>query len=100
MIEFSNGSPTAASDDRNAAIDVFANADLSRCPDECFRPVGLAFDAQGRLFLSSDATGEVYVITKDARSGGSKPPASTAGNFDSFISILHWVAFTVLYLLY
>lgn len=32
------------------------------------RPVGLAIDAKGRLFFSSDATGEIYALVK---SGGS-----------------------------
>lgn len=40
------------------------NADLARCPDGCFRPVGLAWDGKGRLWMSSDSTGEVYVVTR------------------------------------
>lgn len=44
------------------------NADNSNCPGKCFRPVGLALDsgAQGgknRLFMTSDATGEIFVVT-------------------------------------
>lgn len=41
------------------------NEDLSVCPEQCFRPVGMAFDGQGRLFMSSDATGEIYVVVKN-----------------------------------
>lgn len=33
--------------------------DNTKCPSECLRPVGLAFDGKGRLFVSSDSTGEV-----------------------------------------
>ena len=33
--------------------------DLNACPNACVRPVGLAFDRLGRLFVSSDSTGEV-----------------------------------------
>jgi hypothetical protein len=33
--------------------------DLTQCPKGCFRPVALAFDSRGRLFGTSDATGEV-----------------------------------------
>jgi hypothetical protein len=31
--------------------------------------VGLAWDAKGRLYMSSDSTGEIYVITKTDGSG-------------------------------
>lgn len=57
-----DGQPVAPSDSTNATADVLSNADLSKCPGGCFRPVGLAWDAQGRLFLTSDATGEIYVL--------------------------------------
>lgn len=40
------------------------------------RPVGLAVDDKGRVFFSSDATGEIYVLVK---SGGS---ANGAGRFN------------------
>jgi hypothetical protein len=40
------------------------NPDNSACPDGCFRPVGLAWDSNGRLFMSSDATGEIYMIIR------------------------------------
>src|SRR5690242_9098413 len=63
------GSPTAAANSTSAAIDIVSNADLSECPDRCFRPAGLAWDSQGRLFMSSDATGEIYVITREDGSG-------------------------------
>jgi hypothetical protein len=40
-----------------------------RAPDQsqqkCFRPVGVAFDTKGRLYMSSDSTGEVYVIERE-----------------------------------
>ena len=40
-----------------------------------FRPVGLVFDAHGRLYVSSDATGEIfrvrYTNANSTRSGGS-----------------------------
>jgi hypothetical protein len=64
-----NGSPTAPSNSTTAALDVVSNPDLTQCPDGCFRPAGLAWDSQGRLFFSSDATGEIYVITREDGSG-------------------------------
>lgn len=63
------GSPTAAANSTTAAIDIVSNPDLSKCPDNCFRPAGLAWDSKGRLFMSSDSTGEIYVITKQDGSG-------------------------------
>ncbi|KAF9695746.1 hypothetical protein EKO04_005910 [Ascochyta lentis] len=64
-----NGSPTAAANSTTAAVDVVSNPDLTQCPDNCFRPAGMAWDSQGRLFFSSDATGEIYIITREDGSG-------------------------------
>ncbi|KAK2734335.1 hypothetical protein FQN57_001702 [Myotisia sp. PD_48] len=61
-IEFANGEPVAASTSREAAIDVLKNHESSVCPRACFRPVGMAFDKQGRLWVVSDSTGEIYVV--------------------------------------
>ena len=70
LVEFDgNGSPRAAANSTTAAVDIVSNRDLSACPRNCFRPVGLAWDAQGRLYMSSDSTGEIYVITKTDGSG-------------------------------
>ena len=70
MVEFDgNGSPRAAANSTTAAVDIVSNSNLSACPSNCFRPVGLAWDAQGRLYMSSDSTGEIYVITKTDGSG-------------------------------
>ncbi len=62
VLSFGNGEPTEPTDSTTAARDILSNPDLSRCPDNCFRPVGLAIDGQGRIFMSSDATGELYVL--------------------------------------
>jgi len=70
LVQFDGkGSPVAPANSTTAATDIVSNPDLSACPSSCFRPVGLAWDTQGRLFMSSDATGEIYVITKDDGSG-------------------------------
>ena len=76
-VEFAQGSPVEPSDSTTALIDVMTNANNSNCPDQCFRPVGLAWDSQGRLFMSSDATGEIWVVTQD--SGNSTAGASPTG---------------------
>ena len=85
VIPFSNNGPTAQSTSNDATVDVLTNPDLSKCPDDCVRPVGLAWDSQGRLFMSSDSTGEIYVIVRndgesvnDASPTSGLPPSGTA----------------------
>lgn len=78
VIPFANGEPVAGPDNKTAASDVLTNADNSKCPRGCFRPVGIAFDQQGRLFMSSDSTGEIYVLVRDQTSRGST--GNTSGN--------------------
>jgi len=73
-VAFTNGEPTEPSTSNSAAVDIVSNTNMTACPGGCFRPVGLAFDSMGRLFFSSDATGEIYVITRAATNG------SAAGN--------------------
>ncbi|PFH50981.1 hypothetical protein AMATHDRAFT_60193 [Amanita thiersii Skay4041] len=36
--------------------------DLGTCPGSCIRPVGIAFGKDGRLYASSDSSGEIFVI--------------------------------------
>lgn len=78
-IAFANGQPTSSADSTNATADILSNADLSSCPDGCFRPVGLAWDGQGRLFMTSDSTGEVYVLQQAevTATGGGEGGSST-----------------------
>jgi hypothetical protein len=65
VVPFKDGNPVANSENNTAAIEVINNADNSACPENCFRPVGMAFDKKGRLFFSSDATGEIYVVIRN-----------------------------------
>lgn len=58
------GAPRAPANSTTSYSDVLSNSDLSKCPDQCFRPVGLAWDSSGRLFMSSDSTGEIFVVTR------------------------------------
>ncbi|POR37344.1 Uncharacterized protein TPAR_02457, partial [Tolypocladium paradoxum] len=64
------GEPVAARDSTTAAVDVLSTPDLGKCPDGCFRPVGLAWDAQGRLWASSDSTGEIFVLYQNGTTDG------------------------------
>ncbi|EEP79009.1 predicted protein [Uncinocarpus reesii 1704] len=73
-VPFEDGEPMASRTDRQAAISVVTNEDISRCPGDCFRPVGMAFDRVGRLFFVSDSTGEIYVVEKAQGSGPDAPP--------------------------
>jgi hypothetical protein len=79
-VAFSNGSPVAASNSRTAAVDIMSNPDVSACADEeCFRPTGLALDGQQRIFMTSDATGEIWVIRRTNGSAGSGSGTGTGG---------------------
>ena len=63
-----------------STTDIFANADNSQCPDNCFRPVGLDLDSQGRLFMSSDSTGEIYVLVKTANTTSTSGTATSTAS--------------------
>ena len=60
-----------------AALDIFTNVNNTVCPDACFRPVGIAFDSQKRLYVSSDATGEIYVVMRDEAANSSATASAT-----------------------
>ncbi|RGP76967.1 hypothetical protein FLONG3_4905 [Fusarium longipes] len=62
-VDFANGEPVSGSDDPKAEVPLMWNKDNTKCPSGCFRPAGLAFDKTGRLFMTSDSTGELYVLT-------------------------------------
>jgi glucose/arabinose dehydrogenase len=63
-ISFSDGHPTEPANSTTAAVDVLTNVNTTACPGRCFRPVGMALDSQGRIFVSSDSTGEIYVLER------------------------------------
>ncbi|KAF9763084.1 hypothetical protein IL306_003251 [Fusarium sp. DS 682] len=83
-IDFQNGRPASSSRSTNATTPIIYNKDLSNCPDDCFRPVGLAWDSKGRLWFSSDKTGEIFVLSQESRAGssGSNGPEPGAGDDD------------------
>ncbi|KAK3081323.1 hypothetical protein LTS18_007966 [Coniosporium uncinatum] len=80
-VQFEDGMPVAPANSTTAENIIMANADNNDCPRGCFRPVGLAWDAQGRLFMSSDSTGEIYVITRtDGSNTEDATPSNTGGS--------------------
>ncbi|KAF2018953.1 soluble quino protein glucose dehydrogenase [Aaosphaeria arxii CBS 175.79] len=62
----SDGQPTEGSTSTSALSPILSNSNTDECPGSCFRPAGLAWDKKGRLYMSSDATGEIYVITQSS----------------------------------
>lgn len=79
-IDFENGQPKHLATSKTAAISILSNKNTeSACdlwhPLACFRPTGLAFDSKGSLYMSSDVTGEIYVI---GRANGSSVDSLTA----------------------
>lgn len=82
-VSFAGGEPVEPADSTKAAVDVLSNGDNSACPGACFRPAGLAIDGEGRIFMTSDATGEIYVLRRAEVSasgtGGGGGGTSTGG---------------------
>lgn len=57
--------PTAASWSSRGSIDIFYPPDEGACSSSsCVRPVGLAFDVAGRLYVTSDASGEMFMLAQ------------------------------------
>lgn len=61
-VDPATGMPTEPSTSNTAAINVMSNPNNGNCPSRCFRPVDLAFDGKGRLFMTTDSSNEVWVI--------------------------------------
>ncbi|XXG95184.1 hypothetical protein Hte_001444 [Hypoxylon texense] len=56
--------PVAPPDSKEGYIDIFSPPDEGKCSSTtCTRPVGLAFGAAGRLYMSSDTSGEVFMLS-------------------------------------
>ncbi|ORY15537.1 soluble quino protein glucose/sorbosone dehydrogenase [Clohesyomyces aquaticus] len=91
VIKFgADGQPTESSTSRNALTPIVSNSNTTGCPGNCFRPAGLAWDRNGRLYMTSDSTGEIYVIVK---AGGkalddSRPAVSVAASSRDMVGAL------------
>ncbi|RDL38689.1 Soluble quinoprotein glucose dehydrogenase [Venustampulla echinocandica] len=63
-VEFgSDGQPKEPLTNPMPATHIMQNTNAANCQSGCFRPCGLAFDSKERLFMTSDSTGELYVLT-------------------------------------
>ncbi|KAF7548798.1 hypothetical protein G7Z17_g6839 [Cylindrodendrum hubeiense] len=82
-ISFKDGHPVEPSNSMDAATPILSNADLSKCPDECFRPVGLAWDSKDRLWFSSDSTGEIFVLSSSSDDSSGEDADSDEGESGS-----------------
>lgn len=101
LTEFASDEPVAPSTGNILVTDIFTGADNSRWSDPRFRPVGMAFDRQGRRFVSSDASCENYVLIANAVVGGGIPPSNgtsidSHSAFPRFTFILFWLKIVVL----
>lgn len=64
-----DGQPVEAAEAANPGTIIMSNGNNTVCPDGCVRPLGLAIDGKGRMFMTSDTTGEIYVISGGAGLG-------------------------------
>ena len=76
------GQPLAGPGERKNYEDVIWNADTMQCKqNRCFRPVGVVVDAKGRVWMGSDASGELFVLwTKGDRSGSDNSTVTVPDN--------------------
>ncbi|KAF2186376.1 soluble quino protein glucose dehydrogenase [Zopfia rhizophila CBS 207.26] len=63
LFDPATGQPKEAPTSKTAEIRVVTNVNTTICGYEtCFRPSGLTWDSKKRLFMTSDYTGEIWVI--------------------------------------
>lgn len=66
------GEPLHSTNSETAAVAILQNKNVKACSltnKSCFHPTGLAFSPSGKLYMASDITGEIYVISrKDGKS--------------------------------
>ncbi len=66
--------PTSKANANDAEEHLLWNADNADCPSSCFRPVALALDKSGRAYMTSDSSGELYVVTGTNKQGAPEAP--------------------------
>lgn len=61
-VPFEGAQPRADYSAKDGFEEIVTSPDLGQCPGKCWRPVGLAWDKKGRLFVASDTTKEIFVV--------------------------------------
>ncbi|KAG8794814.1 hypothetical protein FRC12_021347 [Ceratobasidium sp. 428] len=56
--------PVANPNAKDGYVTIVKAPDMSKCPEECIRPVGLVVDQLGRMIVSSDESGELFIVEK------------------------------------
>ncbi|PMD14448.1 hypothetical protein NA56DRAFT_664770 [Hyaloscypha hepaticicola] len=59
---FKNGQSADPSTSTTAAVNIMINANNGACPKSCSRPASLAWDSKDSPHMSSDSTGEIFII--------------------------------------
>ncbi|KAG7285741.1 hypothetical protein NEMBOFW57_008035 [Staphylotrichum longicolle] len=73
------GEPVAAADSNNALTDVLTQPRPHRLSGQVLQASRLAFDSAGRLWMSSDSTGEIYVLQRTGGGGWQVCAAPASG---------------------
>ncbi|CAZ81334.1 unnamed protein product [Tuber melanosporum] len=86
VVEFKGGEPKEPRNSNNSITNILWNSNITGCPQKCFRPVGIAFDRMGRTWVTSDSTGEIFIITPPHSSSSDLPPANRTWDISSNVS--------------
>ncbi|KAI0348128.1 hypothetical protein BDW22DRAFT_1350278 [Trametopsis cervina] len=62
-VPFANSRPIASRFSNSGYSFLVQATNLNTCPGTCIRPVGLVFSSDGRLFVTSDSSGELFVVS-------------------------------------
>ncbi|CUS08707.1 unnamed protein product [Tuber aestivum] len=84
VVEFQGSEPKAPRNSDNSIKNIMWNGDTAACPGKCFRPVGFAFDTAGRIWVTSDSTGEIYIITPSHSSLSESPSRNDTSGSDTY----------------
>ncbi len=63
-VEFGkDGQPKAPRGSTRAAIPTMTNNKTCVCPGRCFRPTGFAWGPNGKLYMDSDTTDQIFMVS-------------------------------------
>ncbi|KAI0685086.1 hypothetical protein BC835DRAFT_1291082 [Cytidiella melzeri] len=64
-IPFTNSHPAADRFSKAGYSFLVQASNLETCPGTCIRPVGLVFSQEGKMFVTSDSSGELFVVSSE-----------------------------------